>query len=234
MAKTAARKENNLTAAVRTETGKGASRRARRLGQIPAVLYGHGEHPQHLLLPGRDLAAVLRHRGTNAVLTLDIDGKEHLALTKALEIHPIKRNIQHLDLLVVRRGEKVTVEVNVIVEGEAIPGTLVTQDTNTIEIEADAMSIPQQLTVSVEGADIGTQFTAGAITLPDGVSLISDPEMLVVNVVAAPTAEDLEAEGAGEAAEGEEAGEAAEGEQGAGEESGEGGEGSSGSEDSSE
>ena len=234
MAKTAARKENNLTAAVRTETGKGASRRARRLGQIPAVLYGHGENPQHLLLPGRDLAAVLRHSGTNAVLTLDIDGKEHLALTKALEIHPIKRSIQHLDLLVVRRGEKVTVEVNVIVEGEAIPGTLVTQDTNTIEIEADAMSIPQQLTVSVEGADIGTQFTAGAIELPDGVSLISDPEMLVVNVVAAPTAEDLEAEGAGEAAEGEEAGEAAEGEEGAGEESGEGGEGSSGSEDSSE
>ena len=234
MAKTAARKENNLTAAVRTETGKGASRRARRLGQIPAVLYGHGENPQHLLLPGRDLAAVLRHSGTNAVLTLDIDGKEHLALTKALEIHPIKRSIQHLDLLVVRRGEKVTVEVNVIVEGEAIPGTLVTQDTNTIEIEADAMSIPQQLTVSVEGADIGTQFTAGAIELPDGVSLISDPEMLVVNVVAAPTAEDLEAEGAGEAAEGEEAGEAAEGDEGAGEESGEGGEGSSGSEDSSE
>lgn len=235
MAKTAARKENNLTAAVRTETGKGASRRARRLGQIPAVLYGHGADPQHLLLPGRDLSAVLRHSGTNAVLTLDIDGKEHLALTKALEIHPIKRSIQHLDLLVVRRGEKVTVEVNVIVEGEAIPGTLVTQDTNTIEIEADAMSIPQQLTVSVEGADIGTQFTAGAITLPDGVSLISDPEMLVVNVVAAPTAEDLEAEGAGEAAEGEEAGAAAaEGEEGAGEESGEGGEGSSGSEDSSE
>ena len=235
MAKTAARKENNLTAAVRTETGKGASRRARRLGQIPAVLYGHGENPQHLLLPGRDLAAVLRHSGTNAVLTLDIDGKEHLALTKALEIHPIKRSIQHLDLLVVRRGEKVTVEVNVIVEGEAIPGTLVTQDTNTIEIEADAMSIPQQLTVSVEGADIGTQFTAGAIELPDGVSLISDPEMLVVNVVAAPTAEDLEAEGAGEAAEGEEAGEAAEGEEGAeSAEGGEGGEESSASEDSSE
>ena len=235
MAKTAARKENNLTAAVRTETGKGASRRARRTGQIPAVLYGHGADPKHLLLPGRDLAAVLRHSGTNAVLTLDIDGEEHLALTKALDIHPIKRSIQHLDLLVVRRGEKVTVEVNVIVEGEAIPGTLVTQDTNTIEIEADAMSIPQQLTVSVEGADIGTQFTAGSIALPDGVSLISDPEMLVVNVVAAPTAEDLEAEGAGEVAEGEEAGEAAEGEEGAeSAEGGEGGEESSASADSSE
>lgn len=233
MAKTAARKEHNLTAAVRTETGKGASRRARRAGQVPAVLYGHGADPQHLLLPGHELAAVLRNAGTNAVLTLDIEGEEQLALTKALDIHPIRRSVQHLDLLVIRRGEKVTVEVNVIIEGDAVPGTLVTQDTNTIEIEADAMSIPQQLTVSVEGADIGTQFTAGAITLPDGVSLVSDPEMLVVNVVAAPTEEELEAEGAGEegaegeAAEAEAGGEGAEGEEGGGEES-------SASDDSSE
>jgi large subunit ribosomal protein L25 len=232
MAKQAAHKENKLTASVRTETGKGASRRARRNGRVPAVMYGHGEAPRHLELDAHDFSAVLRHTGTNAVLTLDIDGEEALALTKSLEIHPIRRNIQHADLLVVRRGEKVTVEVNVIIEGEAIPGTLVTQDTNTIEIEADAMSIPQQLTVSVEGADIGTQFTAGAITLPNGVSLISDPEMLVVNVVAAPTEEDLEAEGAGEegaagdGAESEE-GEGAEGEEGGGEES-------SASDDSSE
>lgn len=219
MAKTAARKENNLTAAVRTETGKGASRRARRAGHIPAVLYGHGADPQHLLLPGHDFAAVLRYSGTNAVLTLDIDGKEQLALTRALDIHPIKRTIQHADLLVVRRGEKVIVEVGIVIEGEAIPGTLVTQDANTIEIEADALSIPQQLTVSIEGADIGTQFTAGSIALPAGVSLVSDPEMLVVNVVAAPTAEELEAEGAGAAAEApaEEAAERAEPAEAAGE-----------------
>ena len=102
---------NQLTAIVRTETGKGASRRARREGKIPAVLYGHGADPQHLELPGHDFAAVLRHSGTNAVLTLDIAGKEQLALTKALDIHPIRRSIQHADLLVVRRGEKVTVEV---------------------------------------------------------------------------------------------------------------------------
>src|SRR5689334_6052928 len=202
MAKNAARKQNNLTAVVRTETGKGASRRARRAGHVPAVLYGHGADPQHLLLPGHELSAVLRNSGTNAVLTLDIEGKEQLALTKALDIHPIKRNIQHADLLVVRRGEKVTVEVNVIVEGEAIPGTLVTQDSNSIEIEADVQAIPEQLTVSIEGAEIGTQFTAGSIELPSGVSLVSDPEMLVVNVVAAPTEEELEAEGAGEAGEG--------------------------------
>ncbi|MEB3980348.1 50S ribosomal protein L25/general stress protein Ctc [Mycobacterium sp. 663a-19] len=199
---------NQLTATVRTETGKGASRRARRDGKIPAVLYGHGEAPQHLELPGHDFAAVLRHSGTNAVLTLDIAGKEHLALTKALDIHPIRRTIQHADLLVVRRGEKVVVEVRVVIEGDAVPGTLVTQDASTIEIEADAMSIPEQLTVSVEDAEPGTQFTAGQITLPRGVNLISDPEMLVVNVVNAPTAEDLEEEGAGEAPEGEEAAEA--------------------------
>jgi len=203
MAKTST--ANKLTAAVRTETGKGASRRARRNGKVPAVLYGHGSDPQHVELDAHDFAAVLRHSGTNAVLSLDIDGKEQLALTKALEIHPIRRNIQHADLRVVRRGEKVTVEVNVVVEGEAVNGTLVTQDANTIEIEAEALSIPEHLTVSVEGAEIGTQFTAGSITLPSGVNLISDPDMLVVNVVAAPTAEDLEGEGAGvaEGAEGE-------------------------------
>lgn len=215
---------NNIAAAVRTETGKGASRRARRSGKVPTVLYGHGSDPQHLELNAHDFAAVLRHAGTNAVLTLDIEGSEQLALTKALTMHPIRRTIEHADLLVVRRGEKVTVEVNVIVEGEAAPGTLVTQDSNSIEIEADVQSIPENLTVSVEGAEVGTQFAASAIPLPDGVSLISDPELLVVNVVAAPTEEDLEAEGAGEAGAEEAEGEAAEGEAAEGEGEGEAGE----------
>src|SRR5246127_4409269 len=150
MAKAAASQVNQLSVSVRTQTGKGASRRARRDGKIPAVLYGHGSDPQHLELDAHDFAAVLRHSGTNAVLTLDIEGKEQLALTKSLEIHPIRRNIQHADLLVVRRGEKVTVEVNVVVEGEAASGTLVTQDANTVTIEADVQSIPDHLTVSVE------------------------------------------------------------------------------------
>jgi large subunit ribosomal protein L25 len=215
MARSATSPVNQLSVSVRTQTGKGASRRARRDGKIPAVLYGHGAAPQHLELPGHDFAAVLRHSGTNAVLTLDIDGKEQLALTKAIAIHPIRRTIQHADLLLVRRGEKVVVEVTVDIQGEAAPGTLVTQETSTIEIEAEALSIPEELVVSVEGAEPGTQFTAGQIALPPGVSLVDDPELLVVNVVIAPTAEELEVEGAGEVPEAEaeaEAEEAAEAE----------------------
>lgn len=190
---------NQLTVSVRSETGKGASRRARRDGKVPAVLYGHGTDPQHLALPAHDFAAVLRNSGTNAVLVLDIEGKEQLALTKALDIHPIRRTIQHADLLVVKRGEKVIVEVNVVIEGEAFPGTLVTQDATAVEIEAEALSIPEQLTLSIEGAEAGTQFTAGGLDLPKGVTLISDPEMLLVNVVE-PKVEE-EAEEADEAAE---------------------------------
>ena len=214
---------NKLTVEVRTRTGKGASRQARREGRFPAVLYGHGAEPQHLELNAHDFAAVLRHSGTNAVLSLDINGTEQLALTKALAIHPIKRSITHADLIIVKRGEKVTVEVPVQLEGEAASGTLVTQDATTIEIEAEALSIPESLTVSIEDAEEGTQILAGAVTLPSGVTLVSDPEMLVVNIVAAPTAEDLEAEGGGlgfgglllqrlAAAEGEGEGEAAEAE----------------------
>lgn len=197
MAKTKAHTANNLTAEVRTRTGKGASRQARRDGKVPAVLYGHGADPRHLVLPAREFAAVLRNFGTNAVLTLDIAGEEALALPKAIEIHPIRRSITHVDLIIVRRGEKVTVEVNVSVEGDAGPDTLVNQEANSIEIESDAMSIPEGLTVSVEGLTAGTQITAADVPLPDGTTLVSDPELLVVNVINAPTAEELEAEGGG-------------------------------------
>ena len=214
MATSATSPINQLSVSVRTQTGKGASRRARRDGKIPAVLYGHGADPQHLELPGHDFAAVLRHSGTNAVLTLDIEGKEQLALTKALAIHPIRRTIEHADLLVIRRGEKVVVEVGIDVQGEAAYGTLVTQEANTVEIEAEALSIPEELVVSVEGAEPGTQITAGQIELPAGVTLVDDADMLVVNVVVAPTAEDLEAEGAGEVAEAEEPAESEEAEEG--------------------
>lgn len=192
---------NKLDVEVRTRTGKGASRQARREGKVPAVLYGHGTEPQHLELNAHDFAAVLRHSGSNAVISMQIDGKEQLALPKAITIHPVKRNLQHIDLIVVRRGEKVTVEVAVHLEGEAASGTLVTQDATAIEIEAEALSIPESLTVSIEDAEEGTQILAGGITLPSGVTLVSDPEMLVVNIVAAPTAADLEAEGGGESIE---------------------------------
>lgn len=188
---------NQLTVAVRSETGKGASRRARRDGKVPAVLYGHGTDPQHLELPAHDYAAVLRNAGTNAVLVLDIGGKEQLALTKALDIHPIRRTIQHADLLVVKRGEKVIVEVNVVLEGESFPGTLVTSDATVVEIEAEALSIPEQLTISIEGAEAGTQVTAGELELPKGVTLISDPELLLVNVVEPRVVEEPSEEEAG-------------------------------------
>lgn len=198
MSKKTAPATNNLTASVRKETGKGASRRARREGLVPAVLYGHGTTPEHLNLPAHDFAAVLRGHGTNAVLTLDIDGREQLALTKSVIMHPIRRDILHADLLLVRKDEKVHVEVSVLVEGDAAPGTLVTQDVNTLEVEAELLSIPEHLHVSVEDAEAGTRITAGSITLPKGVTLISDPETLVVNVVAAPTADQMEGEEAAE------------------------------------
>ena len=210
---------NKLDVEVRTRTGKGASRQARRDGKVPAVLYGHGTEPQHLNLNAHDFAAVLRHSGTNAVLSLQLGGKEELALPKAITVHPVKRTLQHIDLIIVKRGEKVTVEVPVHLEGEADSGTLVTQDATTVEIEAEALSIPEGLTVSIEGAVEGTQILAGDISLPSGITLVSDPEMLVVNIVAAPSAEEMSEEGSGE--EGEAEAEAGEGESGEGE-SGEG------------
>ncbi|GAA2854255.1 50S ribosomal protein L25/general stress protein Ctc [Pseudonocardia halophobica] len=194
--------QSKIAAETRTEFGKGAARRTRKAGKIPAVLYGHGTDPQHLTLPSLEFAAVVREQGRNAVLELDIaGGSSQLALTKTVTFHPIRPYIEHVDLLVVQKGEKVVVEIPVIITGEAVPGSLVTQDLNTIEVEADALDIPENVEISVEGAEVGTQFLAGQVALPTGSELRTDPEYLVVNVVAAPTAEDLEAtedtEGAG-------------------------------------
>jgi large subunit ribosomal protein L25 len=193
--------QSKIAAETRTEFGKGAARRTRRAGRIPAVLYGHGTDPQHLSLPSLEFAAVVREQGRNAVLELQLDGGPQLALTKTVTFHPLRPYVEHVDLLVIRRGEKVVVEIQVIVEGDAAPGTLVTQDLNTVEVEADALSIPENVVVSVEGAEIGTQFLAGSLNLPEGVELRTDAEYLVVNVVAAPTEADIEAtedaEGAG-------------------------------------
>lgn len=184
--------ENNLVAVVRTEFGKGAARRARRDGQVPTVLYGHGEDPRHLNVPARDFAAILRAHGTNAILTLDIEGTEQVALTKSVVVHPIRNYIEHADLLVIKKGEKVTIDVNVIVVGDAAAGTMVAQDASTISIEADALHIPEQIEVSVEGLKIGTQILASQLELPKGSTLQADADTLIVNVVAAPTEADLE------------------------------------------
>ncbi|ASF11632.1 50S ribosomal protein L25 [Nocardia brasiliensis NBRC 14402] len=180
---------NLLEAAVRTEFGKGAARRTRRAGNVPAVLYGHQADPQHLSVNAQAFSAILREHGTNAVLNLVIDGKKQLALTKSVVVHPIRRYIEHADLLIVKKGEKVNADVNVVITGEAAAGTLVTQDATTISIEADALNIPESIEVSVEGVEAGTQINAGELTLPKGVTLNVDAETLIVNVIAAPQAE---------------------------------------------
>ena len=190
-----------IQAEARTEFGKGAARRTRRAGRIPAVLYGHGTDPQHLSLPSLEFARAVREQGRNAVLTLNIGGTPQLALTKTVVTHPIRPYIEHVDLVIISRGEKVGVEVQIVVTGEAGPDTLVTQELNTIEVEADVSNIPEQIEVSVEGFAPGTQIHASDVTLPEGTTLRTDPEILVANVVAAPTAAQVEAsmdtEGAG-------------------------------------
>jgi large subunit ribosomal protein L25 len=191
--------EVRLAAEARTEFGKGAARRTRRAGKIPAVLYGHGSDPKHLALPAIEFARVVREHGQNAVLTLEIDSTSELALTKTVTTHPIKNYIEHVDLLLVQRGEKVNVEVPVVITGEATPGTLVTQDATTIEVSVEALHIPEQFEVSVAGVEAGTQILAKDITLPSGAELATDPETLIVAVNVAPTAGEMEGETEGEA-----------------------------------
>ncbi len=187
--------EVRLAAEERTEFGKGAARRTRRAGKIPAVLYGHGSDPKHLALPALEFARVVREHGHNAVLTLDIDSTSELALTKTVTTHPIKNYIEHVDLLLVQRGEKVTVEIPVVIVGEAGPGVLVTQDLTTLSIEAEALHIPEQVEVSVTGVQAGTQIHASDVALPPGASLVTDADALVVAVNASPTAAQLDGEG---------------------------------------
>jgi large subunit ribosomal protein L25 len=186
--------EARIDAETRTEFGKGAARRTRRAGKIPAVLYGHGTDPQHLSLPSLEFARVIRDQGRNAVLTLNIGGTPQLALTKTVVTHPIRPYIEHVDLLVIRRGEKVIVEVGIVVTGDAAPGTLVTQELNALEVEADVSSIPEQIEVSVEGLRVGTQIQASDVRLPEGTTLRAEPEILVVNIIAAPSEAQMEAE----------------------------------------
>ena len=184
--------EVKLIAELRTEFGKGAARRIRRAHKVPAVLYGHGTAPIHIALPGHETLLALRT--ANALLSIEVDGSSQLALPKQVQRDPLKHTIEHVDLVIVRRGEKVTVDVAIHVVGEAGPDTLVVVDHNTIPVEAEATQIPQQIVVSVEELPPGTQILARDLQLPDGSSLDLDPDTLIVNITNAPTAEALEAE----------------------------------------
>ena len=186
--------EYRLTAEPRTEFGKGFARRTRRDGKIPAVLYGHGLEPQHVSLPAQEFTLAVKRGGANVLLTLDIAGTEALAVPKAIQRHAIKGSYDHVDLLSVRRGEKIAVDIALVLEGEIARDGVLQIEMNSLAVEAEATNIPTELSFSVEGLEVGTQITAGQITLPAGTTLTGDPEQLVLVVSAAPTAEQLDAE----------------------------------------
>jgi large subunit ribosomal protein L25 len=172
--------DNKVVAELRENFGKGFARRLRAAGKIPAVIYGHGTDPQHVALPGHQVALLIRR--ANALLDLDIAGKSQLVLVKDVQKDPVRQIIEHIDLLVVRKGEKVQVDIPVTVVGEPFPGTIVNLENTTVSLEVEATHIPQNVEVSVEGAEDGTQITAADLTLPAGAALLTDPETLVVGV----------------------------------------------------
>ncbi len=193
--------QSTLSAEFRTDFGKGAARRSRRAGKVPAVLYGHGEEPKHLALPVLEFATAIRYGGMTHVLTINLpDGTKATALPKAIQRDPLKDFYMHADLLLVRRGEKITVEIPVQLTGEAARGTLVAFENDRIAINADATRLPDSLEVSIEGMEAGDRVTADDVTLPADAELAADPELLIVMINLAPTAEEMEPEAA-EAAE---------------------------------
>ena len=183
-----------ITAETRTQFGKGAARRIRRADMVPAVIYGHGNDPVHITLPGHDTMMALKRGGANALLTIDLDGKQRLALAKQIQADPIKGFLEHIDFVEVRKGEKVTVDIPVHVVGESKSDAMTVTELNTVSVEAEATHIPEFIEVSVEDADAGFQVFAKDLALPEGSTLLTDGEYLVVNVVHAPTAEEVEAE----------------------------------------
>ncbi|NHI17362.1 50S ribosomal protein L25/general stress protein Ctc [Microbacterium excoecariae] len=191
---------NKLTVQVRTEFGKGFARRLRAAGQIPAVLYGHGTEVKHLALPGHQTGLIVRH--ANAVIDLDIDGESQLALVKDVQRDPVRQIIEHIDLVVVTRGEKMTVDVPYVTEGESFPGTIATLSATAITVEAEAMHIPEHIVVNIDGLEDGQHVYAKDLTLPAGVTLADDPELLVVGIsTPSVSAEDEDAEPAEDGAE---------------------------------
>jgi large subunit ribosomal protein L25 len=178
----------------RTQFGKGAARRIRRDDKVPAVLYGHGSDPMHITLPGHDTMMALKHGGSNALLYIDIEGSTHLALTKQIQADPIKGFLEHIDFVEVKMGQKVTVEIPIHVIGESKSEAMTVTELNTVSVEAEATHIPEYIEISVEDADAGFQIFAKDLDLPEGSILLTDDDALVVNVVHAPTAEEIEAE----------------------------------------
>ncbi|MFD6134238.1 50S ribosomal protein L25/general stress protein Ctc [Isoptericola sp. NPDC056618] len=183
-----------LAAEARTEFGKGAARRIRRENKIPAVLYGHGADPLHITLPGHQTMLAMRH--SNALFSIELDGKTELAVAKDVQRTPVNSTIEHIDFLIVRRGEKIAVDVTVNVVGESAPGTIHFVEAQTLSVEAEATHLPESVDVSIEGLEAGQHVTAGEVELPKGATLLTDPEAAVVQI-AEPRAE--------AAAEGEEA-----------------------------
>ena len=193
--------ETTLAAEIRTEFGKGFARRLRAAGKIPAVVYGHGTEPVHVALPGHETALIVRR--ANALIELDIDGRNELVLVKDVQRDPVRQVVEHIDLIVVKRGEKMTVDVPVVVVGEPFSGTIANLDLATLTIEAEATNIPEHIEVDVEDLEDGTHITAADVKLPAGTSLATDPETLVVaiSVPAVAAADEEPAEGEAEAGE---------------------------------
>lgn len=190
--------DTKVHAELRDSFGKGFARRLRAAGKIPAVIYGHGTDPVHVALPGHQVSLIIRR--ANALLELDIDGTEQLALVKDVQKDPVHQIIEHIDLLVVKKGEKVTIDVPVVVTGESAAGTIANLDATTLSLEVEATHIPENVEVSVEGLEDGTHVTAADVTLPKGASLLTEGDVLVV-AISIPA---LEVEDDAEAAEGDE------------------------------
>ena len=191
--------EVNLSGTVRNQFGKGAARRLRREEKIPAVIYGHGEDPVHVELPSYDMMMALKT--PNVLLNLDIDGKRHLVIPKAVQREAIRQFLIHVDLLTVKKGEKVNVEIPVHTEGDLGPGQhLVELNYHGLPVEAEATHIPEAVTISVEGMVTGDTVLAKDVKLPRGTSLDIDPEDIVVQIL---SAQAEEAEEGAEEAEGE-------------------------------
>ncbi|RZI92812.1 MAG: 50S ribosomal protein L25/general stress protein Ctc [Microbacterium sp.] len=183
--------DTKVVAETRENFGKGFARRLRANGQIPAVIYGHGTDPVHVALPGHQISLLVRR--ANVVLELEVGGKQQLTLVKDVQKDPVRQIIEHIDLLVVKKGEKVSVDVPVVVIGEPAAGTIVNLDNNTVSLEVEATHIPQHVEVDVEGLEDGTHITAADLKLPKGAALVTDGETLVV-AISVPAAANAEAD----------------------------------------